>query len=117
MPDTHSSLIMIKKLRVIELRQNIDTSRILSWITKEIKPKLVPDVSNYAKGRMRAWLRIEPPLSPTQGHKSGIEVSDAIWDRLQEIINAEPSVDRWNMNFWRKKVKSNECSNNMPPLF
>lgn len=72
---------------MIELIQGIDTSRILSWLEKDIAPRLTPDKSNYAKNRMRAWLRTEPPLGNTQPFRPGIPMSDPMWARLQEIVS------------------------------
>jgi hypothetical protein len=74
---------------VIELRQGIETRGILAWLEKSVFNHLTHDVSSYARGRNRAWLRIEPPLGPTQSYREGLFVSDPIWYRLQEIINWE----------------------------
>lgn len=61
--------------------------KIASWLEEIIRPRLKADVSNYAKGRLRAWLRVEPPLSSTQPTRPGVEVDDKVWDRLAELIN------------------------------
>lgn len=93
---------------MIEVISGIETIAIEKWLVKSITPHLRPDVSNYAKGRMRAWLRTEPPLSTKQQTKSGIEVSDKIWNRLQEIIN-------WSFDYCLVTYSGNEVAIGISP--
>lgn len=60
--------------------------RLAAWLERTIRPQLRPDVSNYAKSRLRAWLRTEPPLSAPRDAVPGVPVADRLWDRLAELI-------------------------------
>lgn len=67
------------------MKASCDTTKLTAWLETTVRKHLKPDVSNYAKGRLRAWLRIEPSLSdPTKTYK-GVPVSEKEWTRLQEI--------------------------------
>lgn len=44
--------------------------------------KLSPDVSSYAKGRLRAWVQAEAPLSDNQNFRKGIE-DPKLWQWIQ----------------------------------
>lgn len=72
---------MIEIARKIPNPENIE-----QWLLAHVKAHLRPDVSNYAKDRLRKWLRIEPPLSPSRPYLPGLPVQDAVWDRLKELI-------------------------------
>jgi len=69
---------------MIKIEKQIDTSNLLKWL-ETLKPCLTSDVSNYAVGRQRLWLKVEPPLG-NQPYKPGFPINDKIWERLQEII-------------------------------
>jgi hypothetical protein len=52
---------------MIALIRTLDTAALLTWLERTIRPALKPDISNYAKGRLRCWLGTEPTLtSPTR---------------------------------------------------
>jgi hypothetical protein len=56
------------------------------YLEDTCKSSLLPDVSNYAKGRLRLWLNKEPMLFSPFDIKPGFQVKDKIILRLQEII-------------------------------
>ena len=47
-------------------------------LDRHVAPHLAPDVSNYARGRQRAWLEIEAPLGPTQPWRPGPRLGAAL---------------------------------------
>jgi hypothetical protein len=52
------------------------------------KHKLVPDVSNYAKGRYRAWIGCEAPLTDSQPfRKAPFDYDDFLWAWLYEFCD------------------------------
>ena len=53
-------------------------------LDRHVAPHLTPDVSNYARGRQRAWLEIEAPLGPTQPWRPGL-ASDRLWPWLVRV--------------------------------
>lgn len=71
---------------MIEIVKNVDGSRVVTWLETNIKPKLTPDVSNYARGRQRAWLGIEPTLTSPTRHLQGVAVATEYLDRLANLI-------------------------------
>jgi hypothetical protein len=60
--------------------------RVVAWLEQELRSQLKPDVSNYARGRLRAWLRTEPTLTNPTRELPGVEVSDQVLGRLAELI-------------------------------
>ena len=50
------------------LRIDPDTLRtVVGHLDRHVTPHLAPDVSNYARGRQRAWLQVDAPLGrPTR---------------------------------------------------
>ena len=61
---------------------------------EENKHKLVPDVSNYAKGRYRAWIGMEAPLTDQQRFKPGQFGYDSfVWTWLQKLCREKLSFD------------------------
>lgn len=73
---------------MIEIVRNIgNTKRLAAWLEANVRTHLVPDVSNYAKGRLRVWLNTEPSLTnPTRLSESRLQVNETLTKRLQEII-------------------------------
>jgi hypothetical protein len=63
-----------------------NTDAIQRWLEAEIRKYLQKDVSNYAKGRLRTWLNIEPSLTSPTTTKQGTGVSDKIVNRLKDLI-------------------------------
>ena len=53
-------------------------------LDRHVAPHLAPDVSNYARGRQRAWLEIEAPLGPTQPWRPGL-ASARLWPWLTRV--------------------------------
>jgi hypothetical protein len=74
-------------LQVMHTLANAD--RIASWLDSMVRPQLRADVSNYARGRLRCWLGVEPPLSSTQRERPGFDAGRKILDRLAELIEWE----------------------------
>lgn len=75
---------MIQVTRTLE---PVTVERLHKWLERHVRPALTPDVSNYAKGRQRCWLGVEPPLGPTQPFRKGLEIPEDRWHRLQELID------------------------------
>lgn len=69
---------------MIDVRQ-VDSSQIAAWCRDALPRYLTPDVSNYAKGRLRCWLGEEPPLGRGDS-KPGVPVDDATWANLERWI-------------------------------
>ena len=57
---------------------------VVAHLERHVAPHLAPDVSNYAKGRERAWLEIEAPLGPTQPWRAGL-ASERLWPWLTRV--------------------------------
>ena len=67
------------------LRIDPDTVRtVVDHLDRHVAPHLAPDVSNYAKGRQRAWLEVEAPLGPTQPWLPGL-ASHRLWPWLVAV--------------------------------
>ena len=63
----------------IALNLSPDTqTRFRELLETGVRPHLSPDVSNYARGRVRCWLRWEAPLSARQSYKPGLVVPE-LW--------------------------------------
>lgn len=77
---------------MIELLRTVDTSRLETWLNNNLRSKLTADKSNYAKGRLKAWLRTEPMLFAPFNTVPGVECSDKVIERLAEII-------QWQFDF------------------
>jgi hypothetical protein len=72
---------------MIEISRTItDADRIVRWLEQAIRPRLTPDVSNYAQGRLRAWLNVEPTLTNPIRHLSGVDVDERYIRALQERV-------------------------------
>lgn len=52
---------------------------------------LRPDVSNYARGRQRAWLQVEAPLGNTRPWQPGVR-DERLWNWILENIWAEAEL-------------------------
>lgn len=57
-----------------------------AWLEGTVRPALTPDVSNYAKGRLRVWLCREPMLFAPFNVVPAFPVADNIMARLAELI-------------------------------
>lgn len=78
---------------MIEITKTIpNPEKIVTWLENIIKPHLVPDVSNYAKGRLKTWLGAEPTLTSPTKILQGTEIDDKILKRLAELIE-------WDFDF------------------
>ena len=73
---------------MIEIHHQIpNPTRLENWLNQMVRSHLVPDVSNYAKGRLRQWINVEPTLtSPTRLLRSPLQLDDKIINRLKELI-------------------------------
>lgn len=65
----------------------VDPTATLRWLESHVRPHLRPDVSNYAPGRLRAWLGIEPALHRAFRSQPGVDVGDDLWDGLQALLH------------------------------
>lgn len=78
---------------MVSNRKKIDRPDLVEkWLESTVRPALRPDVSNYAKGRLRCWLNNEPTLSSPTRILPGFEVRDEIISRLAELIE-------WDFDF------------------
>lgn len=72
---------------MIEIAKTLaNPEKLAAWLEQVVRPHLTPDVSNYARGRLRCWFRTEPPLSPTRPFLPGLPVDDQVWSRLAELV-------------------------------
>jgi hypothetical protein len=70
---------------MLSVFQNTIDNEVLEYLDQNIS-KLVPDVSNYAKGRLRAWIGLEAPLTDKQSFKLGqFTYNDFIWEWLNKF--------------------------------
>lgn len=72
-------------IQVVATLPNPDA--IVRWLESTIRPCLTPDVSNYAKGRLRCWLGTEPTLTKPARLLPGTEVDPRVLNRLAELIS------------------------------
>jgi hypothetical protein len=63
--------------------------KLAGWLEAVVRKALRPDVSNYAKGRLRAWLGDEPMLFAPFNTRPGLPVAIQVADRLKELIEWE----------------------------
>jgi len=75
---------------------------IIAWLEEDIRPHLKPDVSRYARGRMRVWLGVEPPLDTPSNHsqpfRAGLrspEFANLIADIFHEDVAASSRFKDW----------------------
>jgi hypothetical protein len=72
---------------MIEIVKSLpNPEKIQKWLEDSIRPHLTQDVSNYAKGRLRCWLGIEPALFSPFNIKPAVNVSLPILTRIREIL-------------------------------
>ncbi len=60
--------------------------KLQAWLENFVRGSLTPDVSNYAKGRLRVWLDKEPQLFSPFNVLPGFPIVDGIKERLKELI-------------------------------
>ena len=61
-----------------------EQKQLVHLLETRVRPSLTPDVSNYARGRVRCWLNLEAPLSNRQDWRPGLQVPD-LWRHLKTI--------------------------------
>jgi hypothetical protein len=72
---------------MIVITHNIgDTTNLRGWLETHIRNNLRPDVSNYAKGRLRVWLDDEPSLTANVRISQGLRIPAGIRQRLRDLI-------------------------------
>jgi hypothetical protein len=72
---------------MIEIARSIpNPAKIAAWLETTIRPTLRPDVSRYARGRLRAWLGVEPQLVAPHADRPGVLVPEKILTRLRELM-------------------------------
>ena len=75
---------------MIEVYRRVDESicqRLKTWLETAITPRLRPDVSGYARGRMRAWLGVEPSLTDPVRLTPGVPLNESLKKRLADVID------------------------------
>lgn len=72
---------------MIEVVRQVDPGPIQAWLETYIRPSLTPDVSNYAKGRLRCWLGWEPMLYAPFTSKPAVPTRDETWLWLQDALS------------------------------
>lgn len=78
---------MIEVIKTVPNPENLE-----AWLSKTVRKALKPDISKYAKGRLRAWLGDEPMLFAPFDVRPGLQVDERITARLKELIE-------WNFDF------------------
>ena len=68
--------------RVFTLSRQIQNEAVASL--ERLSDALVPDVSNYAKGRTRFWLEHEAPLGKTQPWRPGVKDA-SLWAFCKDV--------------------------------
>ncbi len=71
---------------MIQLARTIDVTRLAAWVESHVRQHLTPDVSSYARGRLRCWLGTEPALGPNHRPAGGLILPDAWTQRLHDIV-------------------------------
>jgi hypothetical protein len=66
--------------------------RLAAWLESVVRPALSPDVSKYARGRLRVWLGDEPNLFAPFDTRPGLAVSERVLARLKELVE-------WDFDF------------------
>jgi hypothetical protein len=61
-------------------------AEVVSYLNDNLRSKLEPDVSNYAKGRMRLWMPYEAPLSASRPWTHGV-YDQRVWDWICKIFH------------------------------
>lgn len=77
---------------MIEIARQLPThtaEKMTAWLERTIRPQLTPDVSRYARGRLRAWLQTEPTLTNPWRDLPGVPVGDKVMSALAERIGWE----------------------------
>lgn len=77
-------------LAIYKVLPNAD--KICRWLENDIRSELTPDVSSYARGRLRTWLGREPSLKAPFETKQATQLSPAIYKRFIDLIE-------WNFDF------------------
>ena len=54
----------------------------LRLLETHVQPSLAQDISSYARGRSRCWLRWEGPLSQSQDYRPGLNVP-SLWNEIE----------------------------------
>ena len=70
---------------MIPVVTHADPSAILPRL-RTLLPRLTPDRSSYARGRMRCWLGVEPMLFAPFETRPAVSLSDATRAQLEEAI-------------------------------
>jgi hypothetical protein len=81
---------------------------IAKWLEQVVRKALRPDVSNYAKGRLRAWLGEEPMLFAPFDSRPATPVSAKVVARLKELIE-------WDYDFCLVTYSGDEVAVGIAP--
>lgn len=79
-------------IEVVKILDADRLSRVHELLENLVRPHLSPDHSNYSKGRLRAWLGVEPPLIQTMDYKAGVPAAQEHYDLLKDCLD-------WDFNF------------------
>lgn len=71
---------------MIEIARQVDPTGVLAWLNRYMGPYLSQDVSNYAKGRLRCWLDVEPDLRAPYASRPAAPCADETWAWLEAAI-------------------------------
>lgn len=66
-------------------RLEYDEEELREYLDRTVRPHMTPDISNYAKGRLRVWIGTEPSLSKHGKPKPGLQLpkmAQAFADRI-----------------------------------
>lgn len=85
-------------MKIQKLLESYEVDDLVALLEGQIKPRLSSDVSNYAKGRDRAWLKIEPQLTSRSEDKIHLQeviplplVEKVIW-KIFKMIGFNPDT-------------------------
>ena len=75
------------KNEVSHVLEESERRALVEHLENNVQGRLVQDVSNYAKGRTRAWLQWEGPLSKWRDYGEGVR-DDKLWPWLVRLWQA-----------------------------
>lgn len=77
---------MLNTFKIVDTLSPQKVSQIKEHILTNLSPLATPDVSNYAKGRLRLWLNQEPTLVKDYTIKPAIQ-DDRLWEYICTIYH------------------------------
>jgi hypothetical protein len=82
--------------------------KLAGWLEQVVRKALRPDVSKYARGRLRAWLGVEPMLYAPFDTRPALPVDEKILVRLKELVE-------WDFDFCLVTYSGDELAVGIAP--